>query len=146
MQRLQNQISRPDFFPKALLLSRALLAPVRGMQTSSTTDDTLPASTSPALSFKVAATPTPFSALPFQDTETDISLLSQVVAQQGRARCSEMTLPHYTAHTPMFMPVGTRGECLSRVGDQCQQAKTHRLELPACEAVCNTVQRVLLQP
>ena len=33
----------------------------------------------------------------------------QVVAQQGRARCSEMTLPHYTAHTPMFMPVGTRG-------------------------------------
>ena len=33
----------------------------------------------------------------------------QVIAQQGRARCSEMMLPHYTAHTPMFMPVGTRG-------------------------------------
>ena len=35
---------------------------------------------------------------------------SQVVAQQGRARTAKMTLPHYTAETPMFMPVGTQGD------------------------------------
>lgn len=34
---------------------------------------------------------------------------SQVVAQWGRARSSRLTLPHYTARTPMFMPVGTQG-------------------------------------
>ena len=39
----------------------------------------------------------------------------QVVAQQGRARCSRMRLPHYTAHTPMFMPVGTRGKCKAQM-------------------------------
>lgn len=33
----------------------------------------------------------------------------QVVAKWGRARSSRMTLPHYTALTPMFMPVGTQG-------------------------------------
>jgi hypothetical protein len=34
----------------------------------------------------------------------------QVVAVQGRARTARMTLPHFTAETPMFMPVGTQGE------------------------------------
>lgn len=34
----------------------------------------------------------------------------QVLAEQGRARTALMTLPHYTAETPMFMPVGTQGE------------------------------------
>ena len=32
-----------------------------------------------------------------------------MVAQWGRARSSRLTLPHYTASTPMFMPVGTQG-------------------------------------
>lgn len=36
--------------------------------------------------------------------------LLQVLAQQGRARTATMKLPHYTAETPMFMPVGTQGE------------------------------------
>jgi hypothetical protein len=38
----------------------------------------------------------------------------QVLAQQGRARTATMKLPHYTAETPMFMPVGTQGkkQCL----------------------------------
>jgi queuine tRNA-ribosyltransferase len=34
----------------------------------------------------------------------------QVLAQQGRARAATMKLPHYTAETPMFMPVGTQGD------------------------------------
>ena len=34
----------------------------------------------------------------------------QVLAKQGRARTALMTLPHFTAETPMFMPVGTKGE------------------------------------
>jgi len=33
----------------------------------------------------------------------------QVLAEQGRARTATMKLPHYTAETPMFMPVGTQG-------------------------------------
>jgi queuine tRNA-ribosyltransferase len=33
----------------------------------------------------------------------------QVLAQQCRARTATMKLPHYTAETPMFMPVGTQG-------------------------------------
>ena len=32
-----------------------------------------------------------------------------VLAKEGRARCASMKLPHYTAETPMFMPVGTQG-------------------------------------
>jgi hypothetical protein len=38
----------------------------------------------------------------------------QVLAQQGRARTATMKLPHYTAETPMFMPVGTQGKKLPR--------------------------------
>lgn len=37
------------------------------------------------------------------------ALQFQVLAQQGRARTATMKLPHYTAETPMFMPVGTQG-------------------------------------
>ena len=38
------------------------------------------------------------------------ALTFDVIATQGRARTSRMTLPHFTAETPMFMPVGTQGE------------------------------------
>lgn len=34
----------------------------------------------------------------------------QVTAMQGRARVAKMTLPHFVAETPMFMPVGTQGK------------------------------------
>lgn len=37
------------------------------------------------------------------------ALTFEVLATQGRARASRMTLPHFTAETPMFMPVGTQG-------------------------------------
>lgn len=32
-----------------------------------------------------------------------------LLAREGRARVASMKLPHYTAETPMFMPVGTQG-------------------------------------
>lgn len=37
------------------------------------------------------------------------ALTFEVLAAQGRARASRMTLPHFAAETPMFMPVGTKG-------------------------------------
>lgn len=42
----------------------------------------------------------------------------QVLAEQCRARTATMTLPHFTAETPMFMPVGTQGS---------QWHKTHNI-------------------
>ena len=61
-----------------------MIKPVAPTAMASEQQEPLPGSVSPALSF-------------------------QVLAQQGRARASRMTLPHYEAHTPMFMPVGTQG-------------------------------------
>ena len=43
------------------------------------------------------------------------ALTFEVLATQGRARASRMTLPHFTAETPMFMPVGTQGVKLSLI-------------------------------
>ena len=40
---------------------------------------------------------------------SDCTLRRQVLATQGRARASRMTLPHNVCYTPMFMPVGTQG-------------------------------------
>ncbi|KAG2483993.1 hypothetical protein HYH03_017160 [Edaphochlamys debaryana] len=68
--------------------------------TSSGATQPLPSSKSPALAF-------------------------QVVAQQGRARSSRMTLPHYTAHTPMFMPVGTQGSVKGLTSQQLQDLDCH---------------------
>lgn len=42
-------------------------------------------------------------------------LALQVLAQQGRARASRLTLPHGVCHTPMFMPVGTQGDFCGRL-------------------------------
>ena len=42
-------------------------------------------------------------------SSTSPALKFEVLAQCGRARLSRMTLPHYVAETPMFMPVGTQG-------------------------------------
>ncbi|PNW75841.1 hypothetical protein CHLRE_12g558400v5 [Chlamydomonas reinhardtii] len=54
----------------------------------------------------MASTSSGAAALPSSDSP---ALKFKVVATQGRARSSRMALPHYTAHTPMFMPVGTQG-------------------------------------
>lgn len=44
----------------------------------------------------------------------------EVIAAQGRARCSSLTLPHHTVQTPMFMPVGTQGTVKGLTSDQLQ--------------------------
>lgn len=49
----------------------------------------------------------------------------QVVAQQGRVRTARMTLPHYTAETPMFMPVGTQGTVKGLTAEQLQDLDCH---------------------
>jgi hypothetical protein len=86
-------------------------------------DAGLPRSVSPALSFEVSdpdpappqprgrrlPPPPPGRSPPPPALTAPSPLPLQVVAQQGRARSSRMTLPHYTAQTPMFMPVGTQG-------------------------------------
>ncbi|EFJ52273.1 hypothetical protein VOLCADRAFT_55892 [Volvox carteri f. nagariensis] len=49
----------------------------------------------------------------------------QVVAVQGRARSSRMTLPHFTAHTPMFMSVGTQGSVKGLTTQQLEELDCH---------------------
>eukprot|EP00193_Tetraselmis_chui_P001457 CAMPEP_0177760360 /NCGR_PEP_ID=MMETSP0491_2-20121128/5227_1 /TAXON_ID=63592 /ORGANISM="Tetraselmis chuii, Strain PLY429" /LENGTH=398 /DNA_ID=CAMNT_0019276257 /DNA_START=220 /DNA_END=1416 /DNA_ORIENTATION=- len=60
----------------------------------------LPSSSSPALKFKLLAT-------------------------QGRARVGKMTLPHFTADTPMFMPVGTQGSVKGITSRQLEELDCH---------------------
>lgn len=43
------------------------------------------------------------------DMGCSCAAFAQVIATWGRARSSRLKLPHYTALTPMFMPVGTQG-------------------------------------
>ena len=48
----------------------------------------------------------------------------EVLAQQGRARASRLTLRHGVCLTPMFMPVGTQGAPVShQFGTKFLQAK-----------------------
>eukprot|EP00199_Chlamydomonas_sp_CCMP681_P002077 CAMPEP_0119108094 /NCGR_PEP_ID=MMETSP1180-20130426/13465_1 /TAXON_ID=3052 ORGANISM="Chlamydomonas cf sp, Strain CCMP681" /NCGR_SAMPLE_ID=MMETSP1180 /ASSEMBLY_ACC=CAM_ASM_000741 /LENGTH=427 /DNA_ID=CAMNT_0007093677 /DNA_START=136 /DNA_END=1419 /DNA_ORIENTATION=+ len=64
------------------------------------TQGSLPSSVSPALTFNV-------------------------IAQQGRARTGRMVLPHYTAETPMFMPVGTQGTVKGLTSQQLEDLDCH---------------------
>ncbi len=53
------------------------------------------------------------------------ALKFEVVARHGKARASRMTLPHYTAHTPMFMPVGTQGTVKGLTSHQLEELDCH---------------------
>ncbi|KAK9804020.1 hypothetical protein WJX73_002483 [Symbiochloris irregularis] len=53
------------------------------------------------------------------------ALTFEVVAQQGRARTARMTLPHFTAETPMFMPVGTQGSVKGLTSKQLEDLNCH---------------------
>jgi hypothetical protein len=53
------------------------------------------------------------------------ALTFQVLALQGRARTALMTLPHFTAETPMFMPVGTQGSVKGITCDQMLDLDCH---------------------
>ncbi|EFN58822.1 hypothetical protein CHLNCDRAFT_140645 [Chlorella variabilis] len=68
-------------------------------------------------------------------SSTSPALKFEVLAQCGRARASRMTLPHYVAETPMFMPVGTQGSVkgltsqqLEDLGCQVILGNTYHLE------------------
>lgn len=56
----------------------------------------------------------------------------QVLARQGRARASRLTLRHGVCQTPMFMPVGTRGVQLI-IG--IVKSTTQQLEEPGSQLV-----------
>ena len=53
------------------------------------------------------------------------ALKFEVVATHGKARASKMTLPHYTADTPMFMPVGTQGTVKGLTSEQLAELDCH---------------------
>ncbi|CAL5229875.1 g13287 [Coccomyxa viridis] len=53
------------------------------------------------------------------------ALTFEVLATQGRARASRMTLPHFTAETPMFMPVGTQGTVKGLTSQQLVDLDCH---------------------
>lgn len=53
------------------------------------------------------------------------ALKFEVQAVQGRARASRMTLPHFVAETPMFMPVGTQGSVKGLTSQQLEDLDCH---------------------
>ncbi|EIE21665.1 Queuine tRNA-ribosyltransferase [Coccomyxa subellipsoidea C-169] len=53
------------------------------------------------------------------------ALTFEVLAAQGRARASRMTLPHFAAETPMFMPVGTKGTVKGLTSQQLVDLNCH---------------------
>ncbi|CAN1345864.1 Queuine tRNA-ribosyltransferase catalytic subunit 1 [Linum perenne] len=72
-----------------------------------------------------------------------MALRFEVLARFNRARAARMTLPHFVAETPLFMPVGTKGTIkglttsqLEEIGCQIILGNTYHLELrPTSELV-----------
>ncbi|KAJ2601020.1 Queuine tRNA-ribosyltransferase catalytic subunit 1 [Coemansia sp. RSA 1722] len=61
------------------------------------------------------------------ETSTSPALKFEVLARCSttKARASKMHLPHYTAHTPMFMPVGTMGSIKGITTKQLEALDCH---------------------
>ncbi|KAI8324917.1 queuine tRNA-ribosyltransferase-like protein [Martensiomyces pterosporus] len=61
------------------------------------------------------------------ETSTSPALRFEVLARCSttKARASKMHLPHYTAHTPMFMPVGTMGTMKGVTTKQLESLDCH---------------------
>ncbi|KAJ1902430.1 Queuine tRNA-ribosyltransferase catalytic subunit 1 [Kickxella alabastrina] len=61
------------------------------------------------------------------ETSTSPALKFDVLAKCSttKARASKMHLPHYTAHTPMFMPVGTMGSIKGITTKQLEDLDCH---------------------
>ena len=68
----------------------------------------------PPLGHMASPSPSPPPALRFE-----------VVARFNRARSSRLTLPHFTAETPMFMPVGTQGTVKGLTSQQLEELDCH---------------------
>jgi queuine/archaeosine tRNA-ribosyltransferase len=56
-----------------------------------------------------------------------------------------MTLPHYTAHTPMFMPVGTQGTHARSAAAAPQRSRRRALALVTRVAPALTLRRFATQ-
>jgi len=41
------------------------------------------------------------------------ALYVQILGRFNRARAAQLTLPHFVCQAPLFMPVGTQGNCLT---------------------------------
>ncbi|GAQ88784.1 Queuine tRNA-ribosyltransferase [Klebsormidium nitens] len=54
-----------------------------------------------------------------------MALQFEVLARSGRARASQLTLPHYECATPMFMPVGTQGSVKGLTSEQLAELDCH---------------------
>jgi queuine tRNA-ribosyltransferase len=70
----------------------------------------------------------------------------KIIAQDGEARVGELTTPHGTVTTPMFMPVGTHGAVkgvspqeLAQVGSQVILGNTYHLYLRPGEQIIKKV-------
>jgi hypothetical protein len=59
------------------------------------------------------------------DTGAMPALKFEIQARWGKARAARMTLPHYTASTPMFMPVGTQGTVKGLTSRQLEELDCH---------------------
>jgi hypothetical protein len=58
--------------------------------------------------------------------ENEISALEyKLIAQCGKARAAELVLPHHTALTPIFMPVGTQGTVKGLTTKQLEDLDCH---------------------
>jgi hypothetical protein len=63
--------------------------------------------------------------LPPQLAEIGKPLKFEIIATYKRARVSRLHLPHYTASTPMFMPVGTQGTVKGLAPEQLESLDCH---------------------
>nr|XP_024369111.1 queuine tRNA-ribosyltransferase catalytic subunit 1-like isoform X2 [Physcomitrium patens] len=67
-----------------------------------------------------------------------MALRFEVLARHNRARASRLTLPHYEALTPLFMPVGTQGTIKGLTNDQ--------LEDLDCQIILGNTYHLALRP
>ncbi|KAG0586949.1 hypothetical protein KC19_2G130200 [Ceratodon purpureus] len=71
-------------------------------------------------------------------TTPAMALRFEVLARHNRARASRLTLPHFEAQTPLFMPVGTQGTIKGLTNDQ--------LEDLDCQIILGNTYHLALRP
>lgn len=67
-----------------------------------------------------------------------MALRFEVLGRFNRARAARLTLPHFTCHTPLFMPVGTQGTI--------KGLTTPQLEEIGCEIILGNTYHLALRP
>jgi len=64
----------------------------------------------------------------------------EVLATFNRARVARMTLPHFTASTPMFMPVGKQGTVKGMTTKQLQDLDCHVILGVLCKCASELIE------